>query len=685
MNIIKGVGAAFIILLPTIASAQERPANSQSSAQTEYPASYFTVFTPRSALDMLLRVPGFQLEEAEDRRGLGQGGANVLINGQRLSTKNSNVSEQLTRIVSSNVVKIEILDSNTVKIPGLTGRVANVVTTVSGISGTWEWSARFRNNLDPNFLNGSVSISGEKNDLSYSASLKNETLNRENEGPEDRFLPSGVLFEEAFEKSVRTSTKPTLAAGLVWTPSDDRKALLNIEIGSENLLTKELSDVTSRQDLTDNRAVDFSRSNDNKFGEVTADYTWPLGSGTAKVTGLYNFLDEDITSLQNTQRANMAPTALRFNTLSKSQEAILRSEYEWETGTKQSWQIAIEAAFNSLDLDSDLSTDSGTGIFVNVPSGNNDTLVEESRAEITLSHTWPISPKLIVQSSIGAEYSNLSQSGQVTQSDDFIRPKGFISGTYKASPTLTLSSRLERSVGQLNFADFASSVNLEDNLTQTSNPDLVPAQTWRGEVELNKDFGDGNIFETVLYFEKIEDLVDRIPVGLTGDAVGNIDNAVRYGMQINTTIRGDGFGWRGTELNATLDLNKSEVDDPLTGISRRLNRDLKVRADVSFRHDIEQTDWAYGLGVQTGRNSPTFRATSIQESIFRRAAVTVFIEHKDFYGLKVNASVLNSIANPFTFETISFDGRRDTGNIISREFRNRKVSQELRLTVSGDF
>src|SRR3546814_19534698 len=57
------------------------PATTQ--AARSYTPLAFTRFSPRTALDMLRQVPGFTIEEQDqERRGLGQATANVLINGR---------------------------------------------------------------------------------------------------------------------------------------------------------------------------------------------------------------------------------------------------------------------------------------------------------------------------------------------------------------------------------------------------------------------------------------------------------------------------------------------------------------------------------------------------------------------------------------------------------------------------
>jgi len=104
-----------------------------------YTMDDFTRFTPRNALDMLERVPGFSVNSGNQGRGLGSANTNVLINSQRLSSKSQDVFDQLRRITAENVERIEIVDGATLDMPGLSGQVANVITRNSGISGSYEY------------------------------------------------------------------------------------------------------------------------------------------------------------------------------------------------------------------------------------------------------------------------------------------------------------------------------------------------------------------------------------------------------------------------------------------------------------------------------------------------------------------------------------------------------------------
>ena len=84
-----------LCLLISIASSvlfahtiQANPDTDQSIRQTYFPAD-FSQFVPRSALDLVKQVPGFNLDEGGGDRGFGQADTNVLINGRRVSGKSN--------------------------------------------------------------------------------------------------------------------------------------------------------------------------------------------------------------------------------------------------------------------------------------------------------------------------------------------------------------------------------------------------------------------------------------------------------------------------------------------------------------------------------------------------------------------------------------------------------------------
>ena len=94
--------------------------------QTFEPA-YFARYSPNNALDMIQQVPGFSLQEGDAVRGFGGSAGNILINGERPSTKSA-LSGLLTRIATASVIRIELVTgaSATLDMRGQT-KVVNLI------------------------------------------------------------------------------------------------------------------------------------------------------------------------------------------------------------------------------------------------------------------------------------------------------------------------------------------------------------------------------------------------------------------------------------------------------------------------------------------------------------------------------------------------------------------------------
>lgn len=115
-----------LVTFSAVAQAELEPLNAAQSGVDEsgfsstergadstvvYKAQFFAPYNPVTANDMLDRIPGLSLDNADDSsgdRGLDTGG-NVLINGQRVAGKENSPSDQLDRISASDVERIEII------------------------------------------------------------------------------------------------------------------------------------------------------------------------------------------------------------------------------------------------------------------------------------------------------------------------------------------------------------------------------------------------------------------------------------------------------------------------------------------------------------------------------------------------------------------------------------------------
>ena len=172
----------------------------------------------------------------------------------------------------------------------------------------------------------------------------------------------------------------------------------------------------------------------------------------------------------------------------------------------------LEATENYLDLDSQLDSLSADGVFIPVELPDAKARVEETRTESTLNVSKRLNEQLTLQATVGAEYSEIRQTGSSNVTRDFVRPKGFVALNYKPTDDLFLSAKLERAVGQLRFFDFIASVDVNQEREDVTNVNLVPPQSWDFTLEAQRSLGKSGNLTLSLFYEDVEDIVDRIPI-----------------------------------------------------------------------------------------------------------------------------------------------------------------------------
>ena len=679
----------------------------ENTAMRVFEPDYFAKFAPQNAFDMVRRVPGIQIRGGNNNRGLGQGGANILLNGQPITGKGDDPFQQIGRISAANVQRIEILDASNLDIPGLTGQVVNVVASANDkISGSWEWSGRWRKNHEPELTHANVKISGKTGNLAYSAELANQAFRFGGEGPEIRRNADGSIYEERDFKGRFLRSGPEASVNLTWTPSEERTGNLNIQFGTANINRESRYFRTAVGDFVIdppegiNNGVDgreVSRFGEDEWeGRIDGDYEFPFLKGRLKLIGFYNqehspivsrFFDYDIDDnlLEQTE----------FNRTEDEGEAIFKTEYSWSSNPGRDWQLSVEGAHNFLDFESE---------FIDrLDPSNNSGLsalsVSENRAETFLTHTRKLSDRWTAQASIGAEYSELTTGDQTRT---FTRPKGFVSATFVPNETTTLSAKFERQVGQLNFGDFLSTVSLDEEIgDRSTNFNLVPEQSWRGEIKLNKTFKGGHALDVEMNARIVEDIVDQIPLDVdifdtagnvigtdftTG--VGNIGSGEQASLRINGTLKGDNIGLSGMELRAGIGWGFSSVTDPITGETRQFSGQRLSDWEMDFRHDIPGTQLAWGFEFETFEDGSQFRPFEISRFDEFPGENEIFIEHKNLLGLKVRFEIDSLVESGRRLDRRIFTTRRDLpGSGISRiENRRRSYRGPIpRLQISDTF
>jgi outer membrane receptor for ferrienterochelin and colicins len=683
---------AHMMLLASAALLATNAVNAQEATTLEprvengrqiYEAAQFQRFAPQTALDMVGQIPGFQISQVSGDRGLGEATQNVLINGQRITGKGNDATTVLSRTPVSSVVRFEIGEAATFNISGINGQVLNVIVKDSGLKGNFTIRSELRERIGFNARTGEINLSGKLGKGTFTLGVNNNGAFKGGGWAEEvNATPAGQLLYTRDIEARNRGDRPRIAGS--YNLKADNGNILNLNGALEYFRFRRRN---ALERFTPNQPdiIELSRGGEKEYNfELGGDYEFGLGKGRLKLIGFHRFENSDFGNEFRSDFTNGdPPEGQRFDQLIDEGESVLRGEYRWKAG-KSDWQLSLEGALNYLDAESELFELQG-GQYVPVALQGATARVEEKRAQSIVSYGRPLSDALSLQMTLGGEYSQLSQSGANGKTRTFLRPKGSIGLNWKASPTFTISSKVQRKVGQLSFFDFLASVDVQNGNNNGNNPDLVPPQSWLWENEANLSLGKVGSIKFKLDGELISDLVDQIPISATEEAVGNLPGtAKRLRGEINGSFVLDSIGFKGAKLDAVLALQATSVQDPLLLANRPLSNRGRTYWSLDLRHDIPGTQWAWGLYAEDSRDNGFYRLDYFGRGYRTGPFTLAFIEHKDVLGLKVRATVLNLIGQREDSEERFYVGRRDgpIDFIRTTEFR---YGTFYRLTVSGTF
>ena len=683
---------ALALALPPMSFAQTNtapltPANTEGAEIEAYSQEFFLQFQPVTALDMVERIPGFSLRSSDEERGFGQADTNFLIDGRRPSTKNQDAEDILSRIPANSVLRIEILDGETLDIPGLAGQVANIVVRSTVLSGQWRYAARFEEGTKPQVLEGEVSLSGERGDLSFVLALEANQFTLTEDSKEQFFDGTGTLIEDRTEDVFLRNEGPEASLTLTWAPKAgsfaDHVANLNLSVQKGN------DNSGLRETFT---AIDPSRSSGRSFAhvgedeveiEAGGDYLFPLKigeiDGKLKLIGLLRREDADQSTIFVIAPDGQDAVRTAFLEDVKEGESILRGEYSFRAAAAHDLQLSAEYAYNFLESET---------LFENnfTPAITDFVRVEEDRFDARLTDRWQVTPDISAQLSIGGEYSSLQVVDPRSDARTFWRPKGFAAISYKASSLYTVRARAERSVGQLDFNTFVSSRNLSENLVTAGNAQIKPSQSWDFSLEFVRTDDTSLSGRIRPYLELIEDPIDRVLINGLFDGPGNLESATRYGVEANATLLFDTLGVPGLRLEASGAVGDSDIDDPLTGRSRQINFNQEYFYNLFARYDVPQTNFAVYGRVNNDESSPFFRLDDIRTIDVKEPFLQFGFIHKNFFGMNLEVRAANLLDNTVIQRRDRFQGPNlRLGPLTRVEQFERQRGRRLSIVLSDTF
>jgi outer membrane receptor protein involved in Fe transport len=675
----------------SVAEAQDE--NREGSEQTTdasdnvetYSAEFFSRFFPQTSLDMLERVPGFALDSGANLRGFTGGAGNVLIDGERPTVKAGGLEEVLSRIPADAVERIEV--TRGAQRAGETagqGLVANVIRKPQTVAGTW--SAELERNSE-----GLVYPRGE---ISLAAPLGGwSTTTRVNAFWEEfpweqfdrtRFDAAGNLelfdVEEApsslGEAFISTEAKRLLGGGTLTLNARFGYSKFERDTDRQGFIGREPDGPIGDQ-FTQIRF-------DSEFweGELSADWTRNLGQDwTLKLLALGSFQDAaQVTVSDIEEPVGMPVTGSRFRAERLPIELLSRVTIG-ELGGAFRPEFGVELAYNRLESTLMLEVEDADGVRpIDLPAS--DVLVEELRGEAFANLVWLLSPKLTLESGLAGEFSRITVSGDADDQNSFTFLKPSLALTYQYSNALQLRAALRRSVGQLDFNDFAASANAEDDRFLAGNPNLGPDQTTRASLTADFRAPSGAALNIEGFHEWRQDVLEQVilPSGVPGFA--NAGSARVWGADIEGSLPLSGV-LRGGLLEVTAEFRDSRFLDPITNEARDIFRLQNPNIDIDFRQDLTKERFAWGVRYEPRIEFMLFFADeAIDEA--RGDRWTVFVETTRFLGVKMNLEVRNIGGQAFPRDRFLFAPDR-SGAFVGSELIDRRRGEFIKFTVTDQF
>lgn len=627
--------AVSVIALIAASPAKAQDAQ-QARAATEqtFAADYFRAFNPVTAEDMVRRIPGFTLDDGEVRRGFAGASGNVLINGERPSSK-APISEQLSRISSAEVERIDLYSGNA-EGAAVTGQTLFVDVRLkprsSKATNTFVLQA---SQLDPSESINPLAVvtsSFRAASVDWTLALQAQPSRRGRIEYDERITDgAGALIETSdeflqgdyweYRLSARGAFRPTARDAVSFngqiTPSQNGRHTFS-----------EAYDPTGALLRIEDSAVD----GDSAFAyEVGGDWERRFSpTSSFKLIGLASQKTDG--SDEQYRTFFIQGTTPDRRTLidrgSESGEYIGRGVWSFQPAASHQFELGGEIAFNYLDSELNVEVLTNSLTLDRTPPVAN-TRVEEQRTEVFIADTWRISESLRLETGLTVETSTISQSGDAIQERDFTFAKPRINAVWSATPSDEFRLLLERDVAQLDFSEFATSINNFDGTTSLGNPNLEPERTWRAQAEWQRRFAGKGVFIATLFHDEVEAVQDQIPIFTpTGnfDGPGNLGDGARTGIRLSTTLPLDGLGLTGGELRINGTAQETEVTDPTTGASRRFSDEPDWTYSIDYQQPIPSLKLRIGALYEDADDVQLFRFSELRTTGFLDPHLDFFVE-----------------------------------------------------------
>jgi Outer membrane protein beta-barrel family/TonB-dependent Receptor Plug Domain len=642
-----------------------------------YDTAFFADARPNTAYDMIGRLPGFTFNDGNSARGFAGTAGNVLIDGQRPTSKSDDLQTILTRIPASDVDHVEVIRGGAqgIDMQGYTV-VANVIRK-KGSSTQWVLDVS-----DNFFLDGHTVPGASLNFTEHTGASTFEASATRYAGYDDSvgwgthtvttYNPDGTVT--SFVQRAHTTGQGSGGAltGAATIPLFDGTFKANL----------------SFQDSPFHSSANYYGAPGDQF--ITDDSVGRNAELGLHWNGKIGSLDDETLVLQrigfskDVNASNALNDDELFNSSSTTDESILRETLRYTWNDALTIQTGAEGAYNSLNGDTSFFFN---GVSQTLPDAK--AFVDERRGEVFAQATWKISPQWLFEAGSRFEYSTISEHSDTDQSRSFFYPKPRAVLTWSPDKDDQVRLRYEKVVGQLDFGNFIATGNLGGTGVTSGNSDLRPDQRSQYEISYEHHFWDKGAITLQLIHEEIADVVDLVPVkasdGTLFDAPGNIGNGQNNQINFDFMLPLDHLGLKNGRFHAITNFQLSSVVDPVTGTNRVISGERPQDIEFSLLQDIESLKSTWKIGYFNGWDERYFRFEQTQHRRVLPPYMYIYWEYKPTPDWSWHFEVDNLGQFVYENEYFNFDGERNTAPLAFTDDRTIKSQPRIYIEIRKTF
>ncbi|MBW8734053.1 MAG: hypothetical protein JF571_07080 [Asticcacaulis sp.] len=645
------------------------PAAAAGNAIVRYETDYFKPFQVSTAFDMVLHVPGFVFNGGDSARGFSGTAGNVLIDGQRPTTK-ADLGNTLSNINASQVDHLELITGGA---PGIDmhghRQIVNVVRKKDA-KPAFSMLGIYRV-MDGNTHAGVLLATFNSNHAGKTTDFTGDVFtffdNGANNGRRYTTDASGTELMKIYQHAG--------GAGLESQGSHSRP-LWGGKITVNGTYNPSVYNLSSTYVDGSGTGVEHFTEKDIP-SELGGQYERKLGHG----------LDLNLNILNRHERVHDIDTysdlsgTADYQALNVTNEHILNGHLSWEKRDGLTFSVGTESVFNSLDRASTYVTSSSP---LNVPT---DTVrVQEDRTESFVSANWKATKKLSFEAEMKVEASTISVPA-ANRSDSFTYYKPRFQAVYALTDATKISWKTIRQVDQLSFSGFASSVQLQTSQVTLGNSALVPQKDWLNTLIIEHTFWDKGAISLALEHYDYEDTSDFIAVFDGPDvytANGNIGTSKWDAVHLKLDTPLDKLFVPHGTLSVDWLYRGSKVRDPITGKDRRVSGVEPHIFTVSFSQEFTKSGTSWGLDTQSLGKNRNYMADEIDDAHYA-PWTQIWFQYKTPKKLTFKASLRNPFGLHYSQDRVVYQGLRDLSPVVLTQSTTSKIPPILELRIKKEF